>query len=73
MRSLNWNDWMRPIRSLAEESGNKTLSMAAFAGQDNTCFEAERLDLYKNKPPSDEFLEWTYASEEYKIQNMPPL
>jgi predicted metallo-beta-lactamase superfamily hydrolase len=73
MRDLKWNDWLRPILRVAEESGNKLISMAGLAGLGNTCLEADRLELYKKKPPSDEFLKWTQGSEEYKIQNMPPL
>jgi len=73
MRDLKWNDWMRPILSVAKESGNRTISMAALAGQGNRCLEAQRPELYRTDPPSDEFLRWTQASEEYKIQNMPPL
>jgi predicted metallo-beta-lactamase superfamily hydrolase len=73
MRDPKWNDWMCPIQHVAEESGNKIFSMATFAGQNNRCLEAVRPDLYRNEIPSDEFLKWAQASEEYKIQNMPPL
>jgi len=73
MRDLKWNEWLRPVLSVAKESGNKTFSMATLAGQENRCLEAERLELYRNVSPSEEFLKWTQASEEYKTQNMPPL
>lgn len=73
MRDSKWDAWLRPVTSVAEESGNQTTTMARFSGQDNRCLEAGRMELYKSSPPSDEFLRWTQASEEYKIQNMPPL
>jgi predicted metallo-beta-lactamase superfamily hydrolase len=73
MRDLKWNDWIRPVLNIAEESGNKAISMAGLIGQNNRCHESERVELYRKKPPSDEFLNWAQASEEYKIQNMPPI
>ncbi|MFW9957271.1 MAG: MBL fold metallo-hydrolase [Candidatus Odinarchaeota archaeon] len=73
MRDLKWNEWLRPVLNIATESGNKIISMAGLAGEDNRCLEAERADLYRNASPSDEFLKWAQASEEYKIQHMPPL
>jgi len=73
MRDSTWNDWIRPVLNVAEESGNRTMTMAALAGQANRCFEAERSELYRNKPPGEEFLTWSRASEEHKVRNMPPL
>ncbi len=73
MRDSAWSDWIRPVLNVAEESGNKTMTMATLAGQDNRCFEAERSELYRSKPPSEEFLIWSRASEEHKVRNMPPL
>lgn len=73
MRDSAWSDWIHPVRSVAEESGNRIMTMATLAGQENRCFEAERSDLYRNKPPSEEFLDWCRASDEHKVQNMPPL
>jgi predicted metallo-beta-lactamase superfamily hydrolase len=73
MRDSTWNDWIRPVLNVAEESGNKTMTMATLAGEANTCFEAERSELYRDKPPGEEFLVWSRASEEHKVRNMPPL
>jgi len=47
--------------------------MAELAGIEEQCFEANRAKLYQNHPPSEEFLNWTHASEEYKVQNTPPI
>jgi len=73
MRDLKWAEWMHPVLGVAEESGNQTITMARLSGQDDRCLEAQRVKLYKDAPPSEEFLKWTMAAEEYKIQNMPPL
>ena len=73
MRDSKWDEWMRPILSVAEGSGNQTTTMAELSGRENKCLEAHRIDLYESAPPSEEFLRWAQATEEYKIQNMPPL
>ena len=73
MRGENWNDWISPVRSICRESGNKLLSMAELAGKDEQCFESIRTQLYQSRPPSEEFISWTHASEEYKVQNIPPI
>ncbi|MHA2022788.1 MAG: MBL fold metallo-hydrolase, partial [Candidatus Thorarchaeota archaeon] len=73
MRGGDWETWSNPLRKICDESGNKLLSMAEIAGRDAQCFESQRIQLYLDRPPSEDFLNWTHASEEYKIQNMPPI
>lgn len=73
MRGGNWSEWIKPVRSVCEESGNTLLSIAELAGQEEKCLESKRKQLYQDEPPSEEFLNWTHASEEYKVQNTPPL
>ncbi|MGY5859322.1 MAG: hypothetical protein RTU63_08125 [Candidatus Thorarchaeota archaeon] len=73
MRGGDWDTWSRPLQRVCDETGNKLLSMAELAGKDAQCLESQRKQLYQDYPPSEEFLNWTHASEEYKIQNMPPI
>jgi len=73
MRGGNWHEWIRPVLSASKESGNSILSMAELAGKEERCLESNRKQLYLDYPPSEEFLNWAHASEEYKIQNMPPI
>lgn len=73
MRGGNWSEWIRPVLNVCKESGNNLLSMAKLAGKEEQCLEANRTKLYQNHPPSEEFLNWTHASEEYKVQNTPPI
>ena len=73
MRGGDWESWSSPFRKRSEELGRKVLSMAELAGKEERCLESQRMQLYRNHPVSEEFLNWTHASEEYKIQNMPPI
>ncbi len=73
MRDVDWNTWISPVKRIANESGNNLLSMAALANRTEECLEAERKSLYREYPPSTKFIEWTNASDEYKIENLPPL
>jgi hypothetical protein len=73
MRGGDWEIWSNPLRRICDESGNKLLSMAELAGMEEKCFESRRKQLYIEHPPSEEFLNWTHASEEYKLRNMPPI
>jgi predicted metallo-beta-lactamase superfamily hydrolase len=73
MRGGDWEAWSNPLRKISDESRNKLLSMAKLVGKEEHCFESQRKQLYLDHPPSEEFLNWAHASEEYKIQNMPPI
>jgi predicted metallo-beta-lactamase superfamily hydrolase len=72
MRGGNWSEWVKPVLNVSMESGNSLLTMAELAGNEEQCLESDRKQLYHDHPPSDEFLNWTHASEEYKVQNTPP-
>ncbi len=73
MRGGDWDQWINPIRKTSLESKHQLLSIAEFVGRKEQCLELQRRELYQNHPPSEEFLNWTHASEEYKVQNMPPI
>lgn len=73
MRDRNWELWIVPVLKAAEKSGNKVLTMAELLGVENMCLEALREELYRNNPPNEEFMNWTHASEEYKLKHPPPV
>ncbi|MGY5881093.1 MAG: hypothetical protein RTV31_12635 [Candidatus Thorarchaeota archaeon] len=73
MRGGSWGEWIKPVLNVSTESGNSLLSMAELAGKKEQCLESSRKQLYQDHPPSEEFLNWTHASEEYKVQNTPPI
>lgn len=73
MRSLDWGNWISPIKTAAERAGHSVISMADAAGRPSTFLEAERNDLYLENPPSVEFQNWLASSDQFKIENKPPL
>lgn len=73
MRGGDWESWSLPLHKRSEEVGGRLLSFAELAGKEEQRLELQRKQLYQDSPPSEEFLSWTHASEEYKIQNTPPL
>jgi len=73
MRGGEWDLWIKPVRKTSIELGHKLISMAEFAEKKEQCLELHRKQLYQDHPPSEEFQNWTHASEEYKVQNMPPI
>lgn len=73
IRALEWRIWMNPVVNIGEQMKHEIHTMASLAKKELRCFESERVKLYEECPPSEEFITWTQASEEYKVQNMPPL
>ncbi len=73
MRSNEWVDWILPIQNAAERTENKVINMAELGGVSPKYLEAERNNLYEQKPPSEDFLDWLSASEEFKRENRPPI
>jgi predicted metallo-beta-lactamase superfamily hydrolase len=73
LRSPHWESWLSPAIDVASEAGNKLITMAQLAGLENRPLEAKREKLYVEYPPSEAFMNWTKATEEYKRKNRPPL
>jgi predicted metallo-beta-lactamase superfamily hydrolase len=73
MRSNSWRNWLQPIKKTSSEWGHKVLTMAELGNREIRCMEADRPDLYTSASPSEDFMNWTKASDEYKMRNMPPL
>ncbi|MHA1882523.1 MAG: MBL fold metallo-hydrolase [Candidatus Thorarchaeota archaeon] len=72
MRSLDWELWLQTVKGVSERAGNSIITMAELNGLKNNCLEAQREDLYAKHPPSEDFLNWTMSSDDYKKQNPPP-
>ena len=64
---------MAPVIASAEKSGNRVLTMAELRGVENSPLEAERDLNYRADPPSDEFMNWVQATDEYKAKHPPPI
>ena len=73
MRDKTWKDWMLPVLKSSEKAGNRVLTMAELSGEENLLLEAEREENYKINPPSDEFINWTQATEEFKLKHPAPI
>ncbi|MHA1772175.1 MAG: MBL fold metallo-hydrolase [Candidatus Thorarchaeota archaeon] len=73
LRSPSWHKWLSPIEHVASDVDHRLLTMATLGGTDPTCLEAERKSLYREMPPSTEFIDWTNATDTYKTKNPPPL
>ena len=73
MRGKTWKEWMSPVFDAAEKADNTVLTMAELDNKKNLLLESEREENYERNPPSDEFMNWTGASEEFKLKHPPPL
>ncbi len=72
-RSEDWEKWTRPVRDVAREAGHDLVTMAELAGSPNQFLEASRKRLYEEHRPTDEFLDWSSASEDFKTCHRPPI
>ncbi|MGQ4910871.1 MAG: hypothetical protein ACP6KW_01755 [Candidatus Thorarchaeota archaeon] len=72
-RDEKWEEWMEPVRNASERAGNRLMTMAHLAGEDNRCLESNRRRLYEEDPPPTEFMDWCKATTEFKTENLPPL
>ncbi|MFW9794904.1 MAG: hypothetical protein ACFFEE_11405 [Candidatus Thorarchaeota archaeon] len=73
LRDTKWQEWIDPVIKASERVGNQIMTLADLAGLDNRTHEANRETLYTEKPPSEDFLDWTQAADEFKITNPPPI
>lgn len=60
------------IQVCADKAGNKLLTAAEFAGQENCFLEANRKNLYQKIPPSEEFQRWMNSLNN-KVLYKPPI
>ncbi|MFX1482676.1 MAG: hypothetical protein ACFFCP_05735 [Promethearchaeota archaeon] len=73
LRSSDWQRWLAPVVKSSERSKNQIMTMAELSGLDNLTLEANRNILYEQNPPSEEFIHWTQAADEFKAIHPPPI
>ena len=73
LRYRKWKEWIEPVQNASKRVGNQVLTMAELGGHEIATYEADREVLYHQNPPSEEFMNWTRATEEYKMKHHPPL
>jgi len=73
LRTEKWKDAIQPVLKAAEEVGHKVLTAAEFSGKDNYILEFKRKELYEDRPPSKEFLNWSRLPRYKKKIIKPPL
>jgi predicted metallo-beta-lactamase superfamily hydrolase len=73
MRDKAWRHWMMPVIDTAKKAQNRVLTMAELLGSKNITLEAEREELYRTDPPSEEFMIWSQATEEFKMKHSAPI
>ncbi|MFW9850024.1 MAG: hypothetical protein ACFFF4_12875 [Candidatus Thorarchaeota archaeon] len=72
LRSHEWINWISPVRNASERAGNEICNMAELGDMKPQYLEANREQLYDEDPPSEDFLNWLAASDDFKQQNKPP-
>jgi predicted metallo-beta-lactamase superfamily hydrolase len=60
------------VLAASEKAGHIISTAAEFLGIENSFLEAKRNELYKEYPPSQEFLRWTKLTEETRMRSPPP-
>ncbi|MGQ9542832.1 MAG: MBL fold metallo-hydrolase [Candidatus Bathyarchaeia archaeon] len=73
MRSLDWPGFVGPARRFAESVGHVLQSAANYKGSEENLLEARRNELYKEDPPSSDFLAWTRLPRERRRIEPPPV
>jgi predicted metallo-beta-lactamase superfamily hydrolase len=59
LRDGMWRQKLEPVFRRADEVGHRVLTAAEYAGKENLFLESKRKQLYKEQPPSEEFMQWT--------------
>jgi predicted metallo-beta-lactamase superfamily hydrolase len=70
---LRDKDWMEYLKPVVESSTGRVCTMAEYAGIPNTPLEYRRVELYRDHPPSKEFLAWSSQPEEKRRVEPPPV
>jgi predicted metallo-beta-lactamase superfamily hydrolase len=73
LRSENWRDEVKPILDAAEKTGHRVLTAADYLRTEPHLLESKREQLYKDDPPSDEFLKWCALPNEKRRVQAPPI
>jgi predicted metallo-beta-lactamase superfamily hydrolase len=72
LRDPHWSEFLKPVTDAAELSNHWVGTAAEFYKSPVEILEALRKNLYNKHPPTEEFLQWTKQSDEYKKNELPP-
>jgi predicted metallo-beta-lactamase superfamily hydrolase len=73
LRGEDWRQNLEPVFVAAEEAGHKIVTAAEYAGEANLFLESKRKQLYKESPPTKEFMAWSRLGEAQISHVKPPL
>ena len=70
LRDIAWRERLTQVFNAAGDKGGKVVSAAEYLGREAVLLEAQRKELYRERPPSEEFMEWIRAGK--KNRKTPP-
>ncbi len=73
LRDQNWSNWLNPIQRFASDRGHQILTITEVLGLSENLLEANRVDLYHQKPIDSAFEDWVKKIRESRIKIPPPL
>ncbi|MFW6111278.1 MAG: MBL fold metallo-hydrolase [Thermoproteota archaeon] len=73
LRDKDWRKKTHQVFEKAEQRGHQILTAAEFLGKKNLLLEADRRQLYRERPPSREFKKWMRKKRAEKRSLKPPL
>ncbi len=73
LRDADWLNYLKPIMKASSKRNYKMATMAEYADLPNTPLECKRAELYKELPPSEDFVIWSKKSREKRRLEPPPL
>jgi predicted metallo-beta-lactamase superfamily hydrolase len=73
LRSENWKDEAKLVFEAGAETGHEVMTAAEYLGEPLRLLESRREHLYKEEPPSEEFMKWTELHREKRRQQPPPV
>jgi hypothetical protein len=73
MRTARWKEAISGAQEAASRSGNVLTTAAAYSGEVETTLEATRDQLYRDLPPSREFVAWTRKKYDTRRVEPPPI
>jgi uncharacterized protein len=72
LRDETWKSRLNRVFMKASEAGHSVLTAAEYAGEENIFLESRRSQLFREAPPTDEFMHWTKTLSGRNIAK-PPL
>jgi len=73
MRTIEWKEIISGVERAVRASNNALFTAAAYLGERETVLEAKRDQLYKDSPPSREFIAWTRKKYDERRAEPPPI